>query len=125
MSQQTPVLLVDGDVVGAHVPPAHVPQAVELPVLVAVSAVPLPIFVVPLVLEPRADAVALRSIFLGDIFEVGRGREGGGKQTTDYNTMYLPYSRGRGGHRGGTSLPGSNLDSYLVGVFKGGKGLEI
>lgn len=50
--------------------------------LVAVSAMPLPVFIVPLVLEPRADAVALfvvvEAVFVRDVSDVGWSRERGG-----------------------------------------------
>lgn len=56
---QTPFAFVDGDVVAAHIPPPHIPTVIELPLLIAMSAVPLPLFIMPLVLEASADAVSL------------------------------------------------------------------
>lgn len=58
-SRQAPLVFVDGDVVRAHVPPAHVSTVIELPVLVSVRAVPLSGVVVPLVFEASADAISL------------------------------------------------------------------
>src|ERR687887_1331699 len=53
--------LVDPVVVDARVAPAHVAELVELPVLVAVAAPPLPAGVVALVLEPHGDAVVVEA----------------------------------------------------------------
>src|SRR5262245_54184329 len=50
--------LIDRQVVDAGDPPLHVSFGVELPVLVAVRAEPLPRGVMPLVGEPHRDAVA-------------------------------------------------------------------
>ena len=55
-SQPSP-RLVDWDVVGAHIPPVHETFLIELPVLVAVRAVPLPHVIMPLVLESHGDAI--------------------------------------------------------------------
>ena len=70
-SRQAPLVLFDEDVVRAHVPPAHVSTVIELPVLVSVRAVPLPVVVVPFVFEAGADTISL--------FFTGRGaRESAG-----------------------------------------------
>ena len=57
---QPPFVLVDRNVVTAHIPPAHVSLIVELPLFVAMSAVPLARIILPLVFEPRADAITLK-----------------------------------------------------------------
>src|ERR1700722_13387470 len=49
----------DGDIVDAGFAPAHQAVFVEFPLLVAVGAMPLPGVVVPLVLKPHRDAVAV------------------------------------------------------------------
>jgi hypothetical protein len=48
----------DGDIIGTHVSSSHDAFLIVLPVLVAVCPIPLPIFVMPLVLEAHGDAVA-------------------------------------------------------------------
>jgi hypothetical protein len=53
------ILFGDGDVVDAGFTPAHQAVLVELPLLVAVRAVPLTGIVVPFVLKANRDAVAL------------------------------------------------------------------
>src|SRR5690606_8342842 len=57
-TEDPPLRLVDHDVVDAGLPPHHQPALVELPVLVAVAAVPGPGRIVGLVLEAHGDAVA-------------------------------------------------------------------
>ena len=53
------ILFDDGDVIDAGFTPAHQAMLVELPLLVAVRAVPLPGIVVPFVLKANRDAVAV------------------------------------------------------------------
>src|SRR5262245_33835555 len=49
--------LFDSDIVDARLAPAHVAVLVELPVLVAVAAPPLPGVIMPLVLEAHGDPI--------------------------------------------------------------------
>src|SRR4051812_30101906 len=57
-SEDAAVALLDRDVVDAGLPASHVPLVVELPLLVAVAAPPLPRHVPALVLEAHRDPVA-------------------------------------------------------------------
>lgn len=57
--EKPPLISLNWDVVGAHVPPPHVPKVIELPLLVAMRSVPLPVVVVPFVLEPSTDTISL------------------------------------------------------------------
>src|SRR3954454_24795551 len=62
-----PALLVgDGDVVDARVPPRHQPTVVEQPVLVAVGTEPGSRLVVPLVAEPHRDPIGVEGPHLLD-----------------------------------------------------------
>src|ERR687887_1457401 len=54
---EAPLALLDRDIVDAGFAPAHQPVLVELPLLIAVGAMPLPGIVVPLILEAHRDAV--------------------------------------------------------------------
>src|ERR1700730_3256850 len=53
------VLLRNRDIVDAGFAPAHQAVLVELPLLVAVGAMPLPGIVMPFVLKPHRDAVLI------------------------------------------------------------------
>src|SRR5215203_7326160 len=53
------VAFLDGDIVDAGLAPPHQAVFVELPLLVAVGAVPLPGIVVPFILEAYGDAVLI------------------------------------------------------------------
>lgn len=96
---QSPFAFIDGDVIRAHVPPTHVPLVVELPVLVAVSPVPLALFVVPLVLEPSTNAVSLVArVRDGVRREREQGQEvGGDKNTGKTSLIYSGAVQGGGG----------------------------
>src|SRR5262249_29870115 len=59
--EDSPLALVDRDVVDARLSPAHQPVLVELPELVAVAAPPAAVPVVALVLEADRDPVGLET----------------------------------------------------------------
>src|SRR3954471_21846025 len=50
---------LDGDIVDAGLAPPHQAVLVELPLLIAVGAMPLPGLVVPFILEAHGDAVLI------------------------------------------------------------------
>src|SRR5215216_148061 len=54
---EAPLALLDGEIVDAGLAPPHQAVFVELPLLVAVGAMPLPGIVVPFILEAHGDAV--------------------------------------------------------------------
>src|SRR5258705_3957393 len=54
---EAPFALLDGDIIDAGLAPPHQAVFVELPLLVAVGAMPLPGLVVPFILETHSDAV--------------------------------------------------------------------
>src|SRR4029079_795981 len=56
---EAPLALLDRDIVDAGLAPPHQAVFVELPLLVAVGAMPLPGIVVPFVLEAHGDAVLI------------------------------------------------------------------
>src|SRR5581483_2731130 len=56
---ETPVFLRDLDIVDARLAPPHQAVLVELPLLIAIGAVPLARCVVPFILEAHRDAVAV------------------------------------------------------------------
>src|SRR5579871_6939241 len=56
---KAPVLLGDRDIVDAGLATAHQAVLVELPLLVTVGTVPLPARIVPFILKPHRDAVAV------------------------------------------------------------------
>src|SRR5215216_562613 len=56
---EAPLALLDGEIVDAGLAPPHQAVFVELPLLVAVGAMPLPGIVVPFVLEAHGDAVPI------------------------------------------------------------------
>ena len=84
--RQAPLVFIDGDVVRAHVPPAHVSTVIEFPVLVSVRAVPLSGVVVPLVFEASADAVSLgvQEEIRENMTEASAGAKGGQQQQRKY-----------------------------------------
>src|SRR4029079_12222228 len=56
---EAPLAFLDGDIVDAGLAPAHQAVLVELPLLVAVGAMPLPGIVMPFILEAHRDAVLI------------------------------------------------------------------
>src|SRR3954471_12891998 len=52
---------LDGDIVDAGLAPPHQAVFIELPLLIAVGAVPLPCIVVPFILEAYGDAVLIKA----------------------------------------------------------------
>src|SRR5438034_959599 len=56
---EAPLALLDGDIVDAGLAPPHQAVLVELPLLVAVGAMPLPGIVVPFILKAHGDAVLI------------------------------------------------------------------
>src|SRR6185312_15286803 len=53
------ILLGDPDIVDAGFAPAHQPVLIELPLLVAVGAMPLTTGIVPFILKAHRDAIAV------------------------------------------------------------------
>ena len=51
------MILSDSNIIRAHVAATHQAVIVKLPMLIAMSAIPLPAFVVPLVFKADGDAV--------------------------------------------------------------------
>src|SRR5258705_11931591 len=56
---EAPFAILDGDIVDAGLAPPHQAVFVELPLLVAIGAMPLPGIVVPFILEAHGDAVLI------------------------------------------------------------------
>src|SRR5882724_6886975 len=56
---EAPLALLDGDIVDAGLAPPHQAVFVELPLLVAVGAMPLPGIVAPFVLETHGNTILI------------------------------------------------------------------